>query len=171
MRVRIERDGLPDRVRARVRRGEEHVKWLRRLREPYAFGGGRIYNGAGQSIGTTPRGPGDCSWFALRECAAVGVELKWPGGDTYTLAEEGEEGEGDYFTLFIKNIPGEADESHVIPAFRHGPRAAYHYAECGGDDNPRADGGVDWVVPGRKIGLTIAERMDEFTIHRHFKGL
>jgi hypothetical protein len=143
----------------------------------YAWGGGHV----------TPAndGPGDCSWLAswLRQ--------KWepisPTGTTYTLAEEGLPGFGDILTLMIKNIPGRADESHVIERWEL-PKALIDelklgrwvvewkadtgilYSECGGSDNPTPGNGPSFFIPGEGMGLSVAARLAEFSEHRHPQG-
>jgi hypothetical protein len=150
----------------------------------YAWGGGHV----------TPAnsGPGDCSWLAskMRQWFEPGT----PTGTTYTLAEEGLPGFGRVLTLMIKNIPGRADESHVIELWILENDLVDKYelhrwvlpvsevpvdppagssvlvSECGGSDNPTSGNGPSWVIPGEGMGLTVQQRLAEFSIHRHPEG-
>jgi len=150
----------------------------------YAWGGGHV----------TPadEGPGDCSWLASRNVQHFDPSI--PTGTTYTLAEAGEPGFGSQLTLMIKNIPGRADESHVIELWEltheliaglklqkwvigtevlgHAARPgnAFLVSECGGSDNPTSGNGPSFVIPGQGMGLTVEQRLAEFTVHRHVKG-
>lgn len=158
---------LPPAVKRRIRRAEKEITRLQRLHLPYKLGGGRWWSG--KRSGTTANGPGDCSWLAMHICDVLGVKLKNPAGNTVSLAEEGQEGTSDLFTLFIKNPPGNVEDEHVILRFRRrrtfgGLLPRYRWAECGGSDNPTPGGGPTWFRP-------TPERIAQFPIHRHFKGL
>jgi len=92
----------------------------------------------------------------------LGVHLKNWLGSTYSLAEEGLEGRGKFFTLMIKNPP-DPHEAHVILEISHGEGTRVRHAECGGSDNPTPGNGPAWVHMD-------SARLKEFPIHRHFKG-
>jgi hypothetical protein len=138
----------------------------------YVFGGGHV----------TPAddGPGDCSWLASREWQHFDPDL--PTGTTFTLAEAGRAGFGRRFSLMIKNIAGEPDESHVIERWEFTPEEirtlgvqkyvidGFVYSECGGSDNPTPGNGPTWFIPGKGMGLTVEQRLAEFSIHRHPEG-
>jgi hypothetical protein len=148
-------------TRERVRAAEKDVTRLQRLGLSYAWGGGR-------DCGYDPckDGPGDCSWFAGAIVNAMGVRLPFPASSlsTYSLAEAGLPGHGRYLTLYIKNVPGRPEESHVIVGLRG------RFAECGGSDNPHPGDGPGWFHPGELMGLTVHQRLSEFTTRRHFHG-
>ena len=163
----MKKNQLSPRLRRLIRRGEREITRLKRLRLPYKLGGGRWWNGL--RSGTTANGPGDCSWLAMHICDVLGIHLKDPAGNTVSLAQEGEEGTSPYFTLFIKNPPGEVENEHIILRFRRRRRLfgllpKFKWAECGGSDNPTASGGPAWFRPTE-------ERMAEFPIQRHFPEL
>lgn len=139
----------------------------------YVFGGGHV----------TPanNGPGDCSWLA--SWLWQHFEPNLPTGTTFTLAEAGLEGFGRRFTLMIKNIAGEPDESHVIERWeftaaeakelgieKHRCSDGFFYTECGGSDNPTAGNGPTFFTPGEGMGLSLEARLAEFSIHRHPEG-
>lgn len=116
----------------------------------YSWGGGH---------GTPANsGPGDCSWFASRLWQMIEPIAT---GTTYTLANEGEAGQGKWFTLYIKNIPGRADESHVICRIYDGHTV--RWCQTGGRDNTRPGAGPCWFEP-------TPSRIAEFNILRHPKG-
>jgi hypothetical protein len=124
-------------VLTRIRRGETLTKRLMRMRLIYSYGGGRV---AGHI--TTPLAGQkwtDCSGFATYLLDAMGIKLRNDAGSTWSLAEEGEAGVGEFFTLFIKNAPG---DEHVICRLRQRPRpwhfgkTKFRWVECGGTDNP-----------------------------------
>ena len=140
--------GTPEKIRDVINEVDRLVK----LRLPYVFGGGHW----------TPapvNGPFDCSSFASRLWQMLEPGLST--GTTYTLAEEGVEGEGDYFTLFINNVPGRPDWSHVIVRIKDGN--TYRWCQCGGRDNPAPGGGPSWFHP-------TPARIQEFQTRRHPKG-
>jgi hypothetical protein len=116
----------------------------------------------------------DCSGFATYLLDVAGVKLKNEAGSTWSLAEEGEKGVGAYFTLFIKNNPG---DEHVIVRLRKRPRpwhfgkTRYRWVECGGTDNGTAGGGPAYFTPGHGMGLTPEQRIREFDIHVRFPEL
>lgn len=143
--------------RKAIRAVEREITRLQALDLDYVFGGGR-------NCGPRPckNGPGDCSWFASRLCDVLGVDLKNWLGSTYSLAEEGHEGRGKFFTLMIKNPP-DPHEAHVIVEVSHGKGTKVRHAECGGSDNPTIGNGPAWVH-------MTPERLKEFPIHRHFRG-
>lgn len=157
----------------RIRRVEKAVSNLQRMHLIYSYGGGRGSNGM---IPPTRAGQGwsDCSGLAQYLCAVGDVHLKNPVGSTWSLAEEGDKGVSDNFTLFIKNNPG---DEHVIVRLRKRPRlwhfgkTKYRWAECGGTDNPSAGGGPSWFTPGKRMGMAPEQRIKEFPIHRKFREL
>lgn len=139
----------------------------------YVFGGGHMTPADG--------GPGDCSWLAswLWQHFEPGL----PTGTTYSLAEAGAEGFGRIFSLMIKNIAGQPDESHVIERWeftkaeaaelkieQHRCADGFFYTECGGSDNPTAGNGPTFFTPGEGMGLSLTARLAEFDIHRHPLG-
>lgn len=150
-------DASPE-VRRAVRKAEKEITRLQSLDLDYVFGGGRNCGPR-----PCPNGPGDCSWFASYICQVLGVDLKNWLGSTYSLAEEGIPGKGKFFTLMIKNPP-DPHEAHVILEISHGKGTKHRHAECGGSDNPTLGNGPAWVNMPQS-------RLDEFPIHRHFKGL
>jgi len=160
-------------VKKRVRRIEKAISRLQRMHLIYVYGGGR---GGSAMISPTHSGQGwsDCSGLAQYLCAVGDVKLGNPVGSTWSLAEEGEKGANDIFTLFIKNNPG---DEHVIVRLRkrsrpwHLGKTKYRWAECGGTDNPQSGGGPSWFTPGRGMGLTPEQRISQFDIRRHFKEL
>jgi hypothetical protein len=154
----------------RVRRAETAAKRLMGKRLLYSYGGGRV---DGRIIDPPSEGMRwtDCSGFATYLLDVAGVKLKNEAGSTWSLAEEGEKGVGAYFTLFIKNNPG---DEHVIVRGRKKPkpwhfgRPRYRYWQCGGSDNPKADNGPSYFIPGLQMGLTWKSRVDQFYAHRNF---
>lgn len=154
----------------KIRRGEKAITHLQKLNLIYLLGGARTSNGI---VG--PRGRGvawtDCSGFVGFILRVIGVKLKslsplWTG----TLKDEGEPGEGNVLTLYIKEPLN--TEGHVIMRLRHHPRwrkalglaAKWRWAECGGMDNPHPGGGPTWFKP-------TDARIAEFPIRRHFPEL
>lgn len=139
----------------------------------YSYGGGR---GSSAMIPPTRSGQGwsDCSGLAQYLCAVADIHLKNSVGSTWSLAEEGEKGVSDNFTLFIKNNAG---DEHVIVRLRKRPKpwhfgqTKYRWAECGGTDNPSAGGGPSWFTPGKGMGMSPEQRTKEFNIRRHWPGL
>jgi hypothetical protein len=152
--------------RKKIRRIEKAISRLAKMRLIYKYGGGR-----GSTHMLNPAGPGlgwsDCSGLAQYLCEVGDIHLKNFVGSTWSLAEEGEAGKSDLFTLFIKNNPG---DEHVIIRVRKRPRpwhrgeTRYRWAECGGTDNPTSGGGPTWFRP-------TPDRIKEFPIHRKFVGL
>lgn len=106
-------------VLTRLRRGETLTKRLMRMNLIYSYGGGRV----GGHITTPVAGQKwtDCSGFATYLLDAMGIKLRNDAGSTWSLAEEGEAGVGEFFTLFIKNGTALGDE-HVICRMRKRPR-------------------------------------------------
>jgi hypothetical protein len=157
----------------RVRRAETAAKRLMGKRLLYSYGGGRV---DGRIIDPPSEGMRwtDCSGFATYLLDVAGVKLKNEAGSTWSLAEEGEKGVGAYFTLFIKNNPG---DEHVIVRLRKRPRpwhfgkTRYRWVECGGTDNGTAGGGPAYFTPGHGMGLTPEQRIREFDIHVRFPEL
>jgi hypothetical protein len=104
----------------------------------------------------------------------MGIKLRNDAGSTWSLAEEGEAGVGEFFTLFIKNAPG---DEHVICRLRQRPRpwhfgkTKFRWVECGGTDNPSSGGGPSFFTPGKGMGMAPEERIKEFNIHRRFAEL
>lgn len=162
-----------DKSEKRIRRVEKAVSRLQRMHLIYSYGGGR---GSNTMIPPTRSGQGwsDCSGLAQYLCAVADVHLKNAVGSTWSLAEEGEKGVSDNFTLFIKNNPG---DEHVIVRLRKRPKpwhfgqTKYRWAECGGTDNPSSGGGPSWFTPGKGMGMSPEQRVKEFDIHRKFPGL
>lgn len=158
-----------ERAIARVRRGESRIKHLSKMGLFYFYGGGRL---AGRIIEAV-RGTKwtDCSGCATDVCDVMGIKLKNDAGSTWSLAEEGESGTSEYFTLFIKNASG---DEHVIMRFRKRPRPwhfgrpRYRWGQCGGTDNPDSRGGPSFFIPGLKMGMNWKDRVAEFPIHRQF---
>lgn len=108
----------------------------------------------------------DCSGFAQWLCEVGDIRLDNYVGSTWSLATEGEKGTSPYFTLFIKNNPG---DEHVIVRLRRRRRLGgllpeFRWAQCGGRDNPQAGGGPSWFRPTEA-------RIAEFDTHRRFKEL
>lgn len=162
-----------ERNMVKVRRIESTAKRLERMGLHYNRGGARYADRI-----TAPQHDGeawtDCSGGSIFLCQVANIEL--PVNmimSTWGLAEAGIEGESDYFTMFLKNTPG---DEHVINRFRERPKPwhrgipHYRWWEVGGSDNPRYGGGPSYFIPGRTMGLTIAERLDEFPIRRCFPG-
>jgi hypothetical protein len=139
---------------------------------PYSYGGGRS---GGHIVEPADGHPWtDCSGCALYAGAkGYGLKFKNGGGSTWSLAEEGHPGESRYLTFYIKNNPAGHDE-HIIVRGRKRPkpwhlgRPRYRYWECGGSDNPKANGGPSWFIPGLKMGLSWKSRVEQFYIHRNF---
>jgi hypothetical protein len=163
--------GVPGAMK-RIRRLETAAKHLQSMRMIYSYGGGRV----GGHIAKPEAGEKwtDCSGCATYLLDVAGIRLKNDAGSTWSLAEEGSPGASEFFTLFIKNNPG---DEHVICRLRKRPRpwhfgkTKYRWFECGGTDNPTAGGGPSFFTPGSGMGITPEERVKEFNIHRHFKEL
>lgn len=156
----------------RVRRMEEMAKHLSTLGLYYSYGGGRE---DGRIVDPVKGKPWtDCSGGATYLLDIGGVKLRNGAGSTWSLAQEGSEGVGANFTLFIKNDPG---DEHVICRFRlrpkpwHSGEPRHRWWEVGGTDNRHPQGGPSFFTPGAGMGLTIAQRVAEFPIHRHFPEL
>lgn len=145
LRKRLATPVKPEQVRAMAAEAER----LTKLGLAYAFGGGHV-NPAPKN------GPFDCSSFASRLAQAVGIP--WPTTTTYGLEHLGQPGKGKWVTFHIKNIPGRADQSHVIVEIDG------RFVQCGGRDNPDPKNGPAWFTP-------TAARLAEFNIHRHPAGL
>lgn len=110
--------------------------------------------GGGHATPAPANGPFDCSSFVSR-C----VQLVDPGAPTMAtpqLATYGQEGKGEWITLYVHN--GGAGGGHTL--IKVGDR----YAECGGSDNPDPNGGPSWIEPS-------AGRLAEFESVRHPRGL
>lgn len=149
----------------RIRRIEKGISTVARRHLIYSYGGGR-----GSSHMENPPASGswtDCSGLAQWCCQIGDIRLKNYVGSTWSLAVEGETGTSPYFTLFIKNNPG---DEHVIIRLRRRGRVRralfgeHRWAECGGSDNPQAGGGPSWFRPSDA-------RIAEFPIHRFFSEL
>lgn len=161
---------MNEKAKVRIRRLEEAVGRLARMRLIYLWGGAR---GSGAMIPPTHKGQGwsDCSGFVQYILAVAGIKLSNPVGSTWSLAEEGSHGEGDLLTLFIKNPPG---DEHVIVRHRKRPRpwhfgkTRYRWSQCGGSDNPQPGGGPSWFIPGFTLGWRPENRIREFPIKRNF---
>jgi hypothetical protein len=157
-------------VKKRLRRGEKFISHVAAMNLFYKWGGGRRWNPTRTIL--SPEG-GDCSWGALEVLKAMGVGVSDRAGSTWSLAEEGAEGKGENFTLFIKNPVG---DEHVIMRLRRrhtlgGLLPKHRWAEVGGSDNPKSKGGMAWFIPGKSMGMTVKQRVAEFPIHRHFPEL
>lgn len=163
--------GVPGAL-TRIRRVETAAKRLQAMRLIYSYGGGRVGGHITQAEAGRPWT--DCSGFATHLLDVAGVRLKNDAGSTWSLATEGEKGTGEFFTLFIKNNPG---DEHVICRLRKRPRpwhfgkTKYRWVQCGGTDNPSAGGGPSFFTPGKGMGMTPEERIREFDIHRKFAEL
>lgn len=157
---------------ARVRRMEVYAKHLTALGLYYSYGGGRVGGHIVDPVSGRPWT--DCSGGATKLLDVGGVKLRNDAGSTWSLATEGSAGEGEMFTLFIKNDPG---DEHVICRFRLKPKpwhrgeARHRWWEVGGSDNRSSKGGPSFFTPGVGMGLSIADRVAQFPIHRHFPEL
>lgn len=162
-------NGLPARAMKTIRRGEQTVKRLSKMGLIYWYGGGRV---GGHVIEPTPDEKWtDCSGCGCYVLTKMGIKLKNPAGSTWSLVEEGEQGESDYLTLYVKNDHG---DEHVIIRGRKRPkpwhfgRPRFRWWECGGSDNPTPNGGPSFFIPGLKMGLGWKQRVAEFYDHRNF---
>jgi len=153
----------------RIRRVEQAVSNLSKRGFIYAPGGSR--GGSDHNGIQNPPSDGlpwtDCSGYALYLMSIAGIKATHPAGWTGTLVTEGEEGESEYFTLYLKEP--EQTEGHVIVRLRKRPRwwhrgPRYRWTECGGRDNPKSGDGPTWLRPTRS-------RVSEFPYHRRFRGL
>lgn len=178
-----------------VKRKPEVRRWRKAHSEPATFpkvrsvikglrgliAKGMAYLWGGGHVTPANNGPGDCSWLASWLWQHFDPSLVT--GTTYTLAEAGLEGFGRIFSLMIKNIAGEPDESHVIERWEFTKAEAkelgiekyrcsdgFFYTECGGSDNPTAGNGPTFFTPGEGMGLSLEARLAEFSIHRHPEG-
>ncbi|MBS1893658.1 MAG: hypothetical protein JST59_20350 [Actinobacteria bacterium] len=150
-----------------IRKVEKGAKLVSARKLDYAFGGGR---GATRMMSPPEAGPWtDCSGYASWLCQISGIPLKNYVGSTWSLAEEGHEGESIWFTMFIKNNAG--DDQHIILRLRRrllDPKrlryGRYRWVECGGSDNPVLGSGPAWFHP-------TPERIAQFYTHRHFPGV
>lgn len=149
-----------------IRKVEKGAKMVSRRSLIYVYGGGR---GATRMMNPPKQGGWtDCSGYAQWLCQIAGIPLKNYVGSTWSLAEEGYEGESPWFTLFIKNNPGR--DEHVIIRLRRKWSITrkmfgeHRWIECGGSDNPTLGSGPAWFHP-------TPERVREFYIHRAFKVL
>jgi hypothetical protein len=162
----------PEEALHRIREGEELVTHLSKMDLPYSYGGGRS---GGHIVAPVDGKPWtDCSGGAIYIAVnGYGIELRNEAGSTWSLAEEGHPGESRYLTFYIKNNVAGHDE-HIIVRARKRPRPwhfgrpRYRYWEIGGSDNPKADGGPSWFIPGLKMGLTWKSRVAQFYSHRNF---
>lgn len=152
-----------------LRKGEKIVTRLAHMDLPYSYGGGRI----GGHI-TEPRDGQpwtDCSGGALYVLEKMGIKVHDGAGSTWSLAKEGHLGESQYLTLYIKNTPG---DEHVIVRGRKRPKPwhlgfpRFRYWQIGGSDNPKANNGPSWFIPGLQMGLRWKKRVRDFYIHRNF---
>lgn len=159
-----------DKQLKRIRRVEQAVTNLKKMRLIYSLGGSRgshehngIKNPTGANLPWT-----DCSGFALYLMSIAGIKADNPGGWTGTLVKEGESGTSEFFTLYLKEP--EQTEGHVIIRLRKRPRwwhfgyPKFRWAECGGRDNPQAGEGPTWFRPSKS-------RIAEFPYQRRFRGL
>ncbi len=159
-------------IRTKIRRVEQQVKRGEKLDHAYVFGGGR--NCGYNPCTLKSNDDGDCSWWQGHLINVAGYKLPFPASElsTYTLAELPKWdpknfafGQGKYFTIRIKNITGNPEESHTIAELRN------RFTECGGSDNPHEDGRPTWFHPGEGMGLTLFQRLAEFPTMVHIKGL
>lgn len=163
---------LPKTVMSHIRKGEKLVSHLSRMNLPYSYGGARV---GGHIARPVPGEPWtDCSGCAIYVGEhGYGLEFKNAAGSTWSLADEGEPGESQYLTFYIKNNP-EGHDEHIICRARKRPkpwhfgRPRFRYWECGGTDNPDPAGGPHWFIPGLKMGLRWKDRVAQFYIHRQF---
>ncbi len=163
-----------ERKMVRIRRVEKTVSRYQRLKLIYQRGGARIYSPVQRIIHAVAAGVpwSDCSGWGLLLAAVADVPLKDPAGWTGTAVQEGEAGESEYFTFFIKDPYEHEGEGHMIVRLRHHPRwrrllglaAKWRWTECGGSDNPQAGGGPTWFKP-------TDARIAEFPYRRRFPGL
>lgn len=154
----------------RVRRVEKAAKKIMRMGTVYLRGGARGAHGI-----TPPPGPGlpwtDCSGADLYLAAVANLPIKAPNGYTGTAVLEGEDGESEYFTFFIKDPYEHEHEGHMILRLRHHPlwrralgmAAKWRWLECGGSDNPKSGGGLTYFKP-------TDDRVAEFPYRRRFAG-
>jgi len=153
---------LPAGVKTRIRRIEKAITLVARRKLIYSYGGGRgathMYDPPASGSWT------DCSGFAQWLCQVGDIRLSNYVGSTWSLADEGTAGTSPYFTMFIKNTPG---DEHVIVRLRRRTRLGrkvlgeFRWAQCGGRDNPNPGGGPSWFRPTNA-------RIAEFPIHRKF---
>lgn len=161
--------GLPAKAMRMIRRGEQTVKRLSRMGLYYFYGGGRERGHVVEPVPNTRWT--DCSGCACYVLTKMGIVLKNPAGSTWSLVFEGEAGESDYLTLYVKN---DAGDEHVIIRARKRPRPwhfgrpRFRWWECGGSDNPTPRGGPSFFIPGLKMGLGWKARVAEFYEHRNF---
>lgn len=160
----------PDKAMRRVRAGEKLVTKLAHMDLPYSYGGGRSNGRVVDPVDGEPWT--DCSGCATYVAInGYGLRLKNKAGSTWSLAYEGHPGESRYLTFYIKNTPG---DEHIICRARKRPkpwhlgRPRYRYWQCGGSDNPKANGGPSWFIPGLKMGFAWKSRVEQFYIHRNF---
>lgn len=163
---------LPEKARQRIRSGEKLVTKLARMNLPYAYGGGRSGGRIVDPVNGRPWT--DCSGCATYVAVnGYGIDLKVGAGSTWSLATEGQPGESQYLTFYIKNNPAGHDE-HIIVRARKRPKPwhvgqpRFRYWQCGGSDNPKSNSGPSWFIPGLKMGLHWKDRVDQFYIHRQF---
>lgn len=171
------------------RRGETAITRAARHDNQYDLGGGRIFipghvDGRPQTVTSisnpTPDGMlwTDCSGGAFWVALAMGLPVHDIFGDgpiwTGTFADLLKPGESDFITFFIKE--SHLTEGHVIMRLRERPKPwhsgtpRYRFAEVGGSDNEK-NGGMCWLRhPGKKMGLTVHERLSEFDEHRCIPG-
>lgn len=164
-------NGLPAHAMKAIRRGEHQVKRLSRMGLIFSYGGGRVN---GHIVEPTPDEKwtdcSGCATYVLVKVLGEGV-LKNEAGSTWSLVEEGEAGESEFLTLYVKN---DAGDEHVIVRGRKRPkpwhfgRPRYRWWECGGSDNPDSRGGPSFFIPGLKMGLGWKSRVAEFYAHRNF---
>ena len=153
--------------RKAIRRIEKGAKLVSRRNLKYAYGGGR---GATRMIDPPASGEWtDCSGFAMWLCQEADVHLHNYVGSTWSLAEEGSEGESPWFTMFIKNNP-EGHDEHIILRLRRKWLierkifGEFRWVECGGSDNPTLLNGPTFFHP-------TPDRVRQFYIHRKFPEL
>lgn len=162
----------PAAAMARIRKGEKLVTKLAKMYLPYSYGGGRVNGVIVDPIDGRPWT--DCSGSAIYVGEkGYGIKFKNRAGSTWSLAEEGEPGESQYLTFYIKNNPQGHDE-HIIVRARKRPRPwhlgfpRFRYWQCGGGDNPTSASEPTWFIPGLKMGISWKSRVAQFYIHRNF---
>lgn len=163
---------LSARAMKHLRDGEQLVTELSHMDLGYDYGGGRVGGKIEKPVDGKPWT--DCSGCGIYVGErGYGIDFKNDAGSTWSLAEEGDPGESQYLTFYIKNNPAGHDE-HIIARARKRPRPwhfgrpRFRYWECGGSDNPKGNGGPSWFIPGLKMGISWKSRVDQFYIHRNF---
>lgn len=157
------------RKKTKIRRAEVMVGRGEKLDHDYVWGGGRTCGYPPCSL--ISHNDGDCSWWQGHLINTMGYKLPFPASElsTFSLAELPvrapdifAEGHGKLYTIYIRN---DGLDAHTIGELRN------RFTECGGTDNKYPDGRPCWFTPGEGMGLTISQRLKEFPIRIHIKGL